>query len=1774
MVQGDFEALTICLYGYSQEESLGTMSGARIDSQIPDFETRTKAKSEDSIVDDEEELYMSPVHSYHNLISRASKLNDAQDLYEEIQNLAGEFYNSGTTDPLLNGTLNHLMHDYSYISQSQTLAELAPQGLSKSAHHSVISLHSQKAWVELKQQVCEIEDLSKVQIAFLPNSSEQLKVFQQSLHRINQLLKDALVYARNNRLQFEDDFEKLMSVIFKSMSITSGAFSLSVFRSCLSLVCTLCSCGDDVSRLVLVHNLVHTLLYPLHSSNSSTNLKIQILRAVNICANDPLVVQHILEEKGEQHGSLYKKFILPLLHDHKLPSETSELVKSIVEKITFFEGCAAVQDISLKHAELKGNEGNRYQSSNVTSSTPHLNASDIDIKEEKSIDTLDQFVKSLERLAGFFNVAEFERNEKYSLESSFFRYLSFHDVPKMMTTILMSKSLLESERRSQVLSSFSNFCLVVWQTKQGLIYLSSELEKPVLGSEHLFKVWVDTLIHKDGAIPSNNDLNDMLLSWLSEERLRGSPGILDYRRWWINENQYSRGRADLEYAVSTFTFIPDSRIQFTVDEFVTILIYQVYAVRLVTQLMAHSDSKGKRPVLIGKEDYLQTNHLIKLMHDMCVFNVGKQAIASATSFLGALPVLISYSTSNTQAKRLVTTIFSYYHLLDIKLSPADFDRLKITYQQDAEDDPVYYTVLKYQKHNDLGVLIDILANAEKKDFFKESVVNKIAFCIRILLKHSYVGTDPLSVLSSQLNIIGATQEDPILVYLLRIIESAIENLGEVNKISSLYSDTSVDEKAIVENMAKMSWSDSMDPDEQYSKSMSQYTSTAVPSHHVRRIKMKNMWLELTLLTLELVFSIIYHTGDGLIVSVTLTEPEEKTSEDMSLDITRDDHLLNECFKQILKLLYTLDQLDIRNLKPKDQEIMMNRGFVDSYSLYLLRSSHEVIYRFFDMVNIVVPDQITNTHCEEARGEQYRFKCKIPTSLIGNKVVQYLLDGLHDAPQHFLSGIKLLTSLLPPPYIDVQQQCRKSSDCHQNPPLRERRVDDIYSENCLRMYWTNQLLPLKDNIEESLRTLIFTSCKEIHISLRLLIVQMVDLDIGDLGIARGIFKLLIDQLYEELEVYSHVLHATEYQTSEQSQNQNDQLQHPALGSDDSCIWQQCSFEEQFVASRISRLLCLLLSLVKIPSGHFYLLDIFECNIRNGLDHSIGMFFDIIELLGASHFVSDLAIEIICLLSDHWEQFDRRIYLDNSEEHVLHSNVELYAQSTQLSELISNLLDWVQSDKPTRLQNRALCMLTDISRSVIGTLTILSNPDFCYAIHEIMNESMKKISSDHQHPFTLEKMCQTLNLSKLLYDQWRSHAIANSTNNDIKITLFGNLLGPFGACIEQGQACRKILESREEKGSDSKLLKLSCELLEWLFEVAHSLQAESNSGRYRFDEQFDGIEACFIGLERIFQTRKRTLVDFLKSRDLTNLSKCDDYVYHEDFEEIFYFSNEVRDFKAYALRMFPGFSIRKRVKVYDEESDDEGDPVIIPFEPHHVSSLTREDLHRTNLGGGKAYQSNEFRNPYGARKANAARLPSVHVDDFLKKPTSEVLTSPMKPSQPLDNNHSPIRPHGHLPYGSMDTSPQPNPRGRMNPANPRTNLGTKQWPTDARHYRPSPGFSESLPPNPMVGPPLNDFEVNRRGAFQRFPNGFPPGGGVPPPYYNPHYYPGIPQNQGYSYERPYFPNGPNQFFDSGQQQPRPRFPPNSMHMEYRDHMEPVNSRYQKGPNIRPNGSGRTM
>ncbi|ORX92864.1 hypothetical protein K493DRAFT_338585 [Basidiobolus meristosporus CBS 931.73] len=1672
LVKGRFEALTLCIYGYvpNQPHSLVNMidtgSGAVALGKYP-YESLSIITSQPVYFDaleNDESGFIELIRRYKPLKLHASKLNEAQVLHKKILTLTEKLHNQSIIDPLINGTLKNLWNAHSKASSSS----VQPKPTNP-VYPSAMGSH-QKSWIELKQQVSEVAEIARRRATASPLGSEPPKLLQQLLHRINQLLEDALIFARKNGVQVEDDLANLMNVISDSMSITSG------LMACQRWFCT--------------------------------NLKIQILEATGICMNNPLVAQYILYTGGNERTaseSLYCTYISPLIYESKLPSKTLKLTKDIVEKIAFFENCAVIRDVASSIVK------DIDQSRQASNHTPHDVSLDSISAEPSSIKRL---TDSVQQLTAVFYAASFEQDRQFSLEASYFRYLSFHEIIKLVTNILVSSDSHSRLMREQILPSLFDLCLTLWQTKQGLVYLSNELEGSDLGNEHLFSVWIHSLISNgDPFTKPGPDPSDLLCSWFNGQELQGCPGILDYRRGWINEHEYSPTPETPSFSVDSkhtdipkSTSISDSRwkLQFTVEEFVTVLLYQVYAVRLVSQLVAHSDLKGKRPVLISKGDYLQANQLIRLMHDMCILNVGRQAIVAVVNLLGALPSLISYSSSNLHAKKLVTTIFSFYHLLDIKLTHADFDRLRITYQQDISDDPIYSTILKYQTHNDLGVLIDILANTEKRDFLKDSVVNKLAFCIRILLKHSHAGADPLRILSSQLNIIGATQEDPILIYLLRIIEAAIENLGEVNKISSLYSDTSGDDEGL---------------------------KTKRESHRsksVKSIKKKKRWLALSLLTLELIFNIVYHSGDGLIVSVTLTEPGQKAPEDINLDITRDDHLLNKCFKQILKLFYTLDQLNIHNLRPKVQRSTSNRRFFHSHSHLLLRNNLEVIYKFFDMANVIIPDQVSEDYYEGAGEEQYRFQCKIPTDLIGNKIVQYLLDGLHDAPQHFLSGIRLLSNLLPLPLVDNQIQSEISAMNHWTSLLQRSAPNLSYSGKCLRMYWTKQLLPLKDDIEECIRTVMFTSCKEMHISLRLLIAQMVDLDIGDLGIARGIIKLLIDQLYEELEAVSHVLHSTERKPTDGDRNPSPPA---SLESGNSCLWQQTSFEEQFLASRIARLLCLLLSLVNMPSGHFYLLGIFECNTKDGSSQSLGMFFDIAELFGAGHIVSDLAIEVIQLLSSRWELSDRRVNPDNAKQIQSQNKMEFDLQSTQLSEIISNILGWIQNESHLGLPTRALAILSDISSSVIGTLTILSNPDFCYAINTITTETLNALAQGKQQPSILAKLTQILGVSKRLYDQWNDHAIPSQANEDIKITLFANLLGPFNACIELAQTCEEILERGGENGSDTPPLRKS---LGWLMEVARLLQQESSSGQYRFDEQFDGIEACFVDLERIFQTRKRSLDDLLQSRDSVNSSVCEEFINHDDYEEMFYFSEEVQDFKAYGHRMFPGFSSRKRVKVYKEESDEEGDPVIIPFEPHHVSTLAREEPHRKNLGGGKAYQNNEFRYAYGVRKSNAARLPSVHVDEFVQKASHPesfgVPNPPAMSNQPPDNLRN-AHPYEHPAFRPVET--------------------------EGHQYRPRPGYPDPLTTAPMMGP---------RGTFQRFPNGHPPGG-VPPPYYNPHFYPGVPPNQGYPYERPFFPSAPNQFFDPSQQ-PRPRFPMNPLHME------PGNHRFRKGPNQKPNGAGRMM
>lgn len=47
---------------------------------------------------------------------------------------------------------------------------------------------------------------------------------------------------------------------------------------------------------------------------------------------------------------------------------------------------------------------------------------------------------------------------------------------------------------------------------------------------------------------------------------------------------------------------------------------------------------------------------------------------------------------------------------------------------------------------------------------------------------------------------------------------------------------------------------------------------------------------------------------------------------------------------------------------------------------------------------------------------------------------------------------------------------------------------------------------------------------------------------------------------------------------------------------------------------------------------------------------------------------------------------------------------------------------------------------------------------------------------------------------------------------------------------------------------------------------------------------------------------------------------------------------------------------------------------------IMCTQNQSNNKTNIGGGKAYNQNEFRAVHGAQSVNASRPPSVHVDDF--------------------------------------------------------------------------------------------------------------------------------------------------------------------------------------------------
>jgi len=117
----------------------------------------------------------------------------------------------------------------------------------------------------------------------------------------------------------------------------------------------------------------------------------------------------------------------------------------------------------------------------------------------------------------------------------------------------------------------------------------------------------------------------------------------------------------------------------------------------------------------------------------------------------------------------------------------------------------------------------------------------------------------------------------------------------------------------------------------------------------------------------------------------------------------------------------------------------------------------------------------------------------------------------------------LSEILPTPLLS--QHCIRNLHGSGNMADVENLESDEYSINwlqiqrearILREYWIKQLLPLRDDLIHLTKSIAPSSSKILHMMLRTVICQLVDLDFLDRGIGSGIVAIIINGIRDAFE----------------------------------------------------------------------------------------------------------------------------------------------------------------------------------------------------------------------------------------------------------------------------------------------------------------------------------------------------------------------------------------------------------------------------------------------------------------------------------------------------------------------------------------------------------------------------------------------------------------------------------------------------------------------------------
>ncbi|CAG8584572.1 10032_t:CDS:1 [Paraglomus occultum] len=945
-----------------------------------------------------------------------------------------------------------------------------------------------------------------------------------------------------------------------------------------------------------------------------------------------------------------------------------------------------------------------------------------------------------------------------------------------------------------------------------------------------------------------------------------------------------------------------------------------------------------------------------------------------------------------------------------------------------------------------------------------NIVNQVLIGLRLLICYTYVDGGILQLLTARTDdFSGLDNGDSLIVFLLRLTRQAAEMLSDLsdsvvysdhhtssdssqNSISKVYNTEESKGQEIKMPLTEQNKNESdkqdkldkQDKDEQCHCELMPDDMPASNLSLMETIDLKADLLSLVscnILLIRRLFRYVYEDRES---NVSKRHFKNIFEEDETIDDTLPSQkrsMLLAFIESLLELTSALDRLDGHISKQLGGTTILHisqppkRGQMAQIE----RLRELVLSMFRLLLQMVITER-------RSIGQGTSVCSRHLSEYAGRHIIQHLINFTFDAPENFLSGLILMCDLLP----NLRELATSGDRGHEmsvNLASESRRANlndftandgtaDLLNAFAVREYWTKQLLPLSDDIMNLVRCMAPSSSKIIHLKLRTVCCQLVDLDVNDAGLGRAIVDVMACGVREAAITLRSSLNRLESKRHNTSNNDDNELDNM---EDVSISMPEMEKDE----SIFCRWLSLLNATVNVPCGRLCMLDVlnnrlddamevdnaFKERKQNSDDSLLNILFDVVRSHSVSQVVGDLIMEFIYDICDHTLT-------------MYHSNM---FGVDEMSYILENLLEWVVQDSG-HLQIRSLQILQKFTEIEMGLMLILSYESHRQSVSSLLTWVPEILRSNDLRLEDLNICLHSAlfiqriidNAPDLATDDMTGSETINDTINDGNDCNVGCLILLLDS-IDDVETLLKSYENIEQRvlelpyeprHSDEVYEVNTCQevasVLRRLRESMHAylLELKESGNKHQLLDIIEVYNSHFVQLIEsnkkesndvgdvryrpskisfFLQQSMRKFIDYITIRDTNELVSNFDvldalrrtmfYDVADDAENkggdggIFGTSDIEIDFEAYAKEMLPNFHYHKGMRM-SEGNANKGDKLLrTRGTVSKLGGIAYESNARRNLGGGKTYQKNEFRSIHNNRKANTSRPPSVHVDDFI-------------------------------------------------------------------------------------------------------------------------------------------------------------------------------------------------